>query len=79
MRVEGVDYVRFPRRPRVRLRFFRPRQGDPRPDEDPQAMATRFLDKLRSVTSPVAAGRMRKTPGAGRRALRRCLGAAWAL
>jgi 1-acyl-sn-glycerol-3-phosphate acyltransferase len=52
-----TDYVRFPRRPRVALRFFAPRDGGPRRDEDPAAMAARFLDEIRVLAPPVAAGR----------------------
>ena len=56
--IEGTtDYVRFPRRPRVRLSFFEPMGGDPRDGEAPQAMATRFLGEVRQRVPPVAAGR----------------------
>jgi 1-acyl-sn-glycerol-3-phosphate acyltransferase len=58
--IEGTtDYVRFPRRPRVRLSFFEPAGGPPRADEDPQAMAARLLDEIRQRVPPVAAGRRR--------------------
>jgi 1-acyl-sn-glycerol-3-phosphate acyltransferase len=56
--IEGTtDYVRFPRRPRVRLSFFEPAEGPPRDAEAPPAMAARFLDELRRRVPPVAAGR----------------------
>src|SRR3954464_16101821 len=36
--IEGTsDLTGFPRRPRIRLRFFDPAGGQPRPDEDPAA------------------------------------------
>lgn len=53
----AVDYVRFPRRPRVTLEFFEPRGGQPRPDEEPSDLASRLLDELRDRVAPVPAGR----------------------
>jgi 1-acyl-sn-glycerol-3-phosphate acyltransferase len=56
--VEGAtDYVRFPRRPRVSIEFFEPASGQPRPNEEPQALAARLLDELRSRVLPAPAGR----------------------
>lgn len=56
--VEGTtDYVRFPRRPRVRVTFFRPQKGDTRPDEAPAEVATRLLDEIRTRVPPTPAGR----------------------
>lgn len=56
--VEGTtDYVRFPRRPRVEIRFFPPAGGDPRAGEDPQQLATRLLDEIRDRVPPLTAGR----------------------
>jgi 1-acyl-sn-glycerol-3-phosphate acyltransferase len=52
-----TEYVRFPRRPRVRISFFAPAGGDPRPDEDPAALAARLLDELRARVPPAPAGR----------------------
>src|SRR4051812_39538644 len=44
--VEGTtDYVRFPKRPRVRMTFFEPETGQPQPGEDPAALAARYLDE----------------------------------
>jgi 1-acyl-sn-glycerol-3-phosphate acyltransferase len=55
--VEGAtDFVRFPRRPRVRVGFFRP-AGKPAEAENEQQLATRLLDELRERVPPVAAGR----------------------
>jgi 1-acyl-sn-glycerol-3-phosphate acyltransferase len=56
--VEGTtEYVRFPRRPRVRVTFYRPSGGDPRPDEEPAVLAARLLDELRARVPPAPAGR----------------------
>jgi 1-acyl-sn-glycerol-3-phosphate acyltransferase len=56
--VEGAtDYVRFPTRPRVRLRFAMPRGGGPKPGEDPSMLAARLLGELRERVPPVPAGR----------------------
>lgn len=56
--VEGAtDYVRFPRRPRVRVTCFEPTSGQPRPGEDPGELATRLLDEIRRWVPPVQAGR----------------------
>lgn len=52
-----TDYAKFPKRPRVRVRFFRPSGGDYRPGEDPGEFATRLLDEIRATTAPVHAGR----------------------
>jgi 1-acyl-sn-glycerol-3-phosphate acyltransferase len=56
--VEGTtDYVRFPRRPCVRVSFFCPREGDPRPDEEPAELAARLLEEIRERVLPIPAGR----------------------
>lgn len=56
--VEGAtDYVRFPRRPRVRVTFMPPDGGDPAPGEDPGALAARLLAQVRERVPPVPAGR----------------------
>ena len=52
-----TDFVRFPRRPRVTVRFFPP-SGEPRrPDEEPAAFAARLLAEVRRVSPPTPAGR----------------------
>jgi 1-acyl-sn-glycerol-3-phosphate acyltransferase len=58
-----TDLVRFPRRPRVRITFFEPASGQPRPDDDPSELATRLLSELRERVPPVAAGRQPPAPG----------------
>jgi 1-acyl-sn-glycerol-3-phosphate acyltransferase len=55
----ATEYVRFPRRPRVSVEFFEPASGQPRPGEDPQALAARLLDELRRLVPPAPAGRRR--------------------
>jgi 1-acyl-sn-glycerol-3-phosphate acyltransferase len=56
--IEGTtDYVRFPRRPRVTVRFFPPEDGGIRPGEDAQAFSTRLLRELRGRVPVVPAGR----------------------
>ena len=56
--VEGAtEYVRFPRRPRVRVTFFRPATGDPQPGEEAPVLAARLLDEIRDRVAPSPAGR----------------------
>jgi 1-acyl-sn-glycerol-3-phosphate acyltransferase len=56
--IEGTtDYVRFPRRPRIRVTFMAPDGGDPAPGEDPGALAARLLAQVREQVPPVPAGR----------------------
>jgi 1-acyl-sn-glycerol-3-phosphate acyltransferase len=52
-----VDFAKFPRRPRVRVRFFNPAGGDYRIGEDHGEFAARLLEEIRAGTPPVAAGR----------------------
>jgi len=53
----SVDYTKFPRRPRVSVRFFAPAGGDCRLGEDHGEFAARLLEQIRADTPPVAAGR----------------------
>jgi 1-acyl-sn-glycerol-3-phosphate acyltransferase len=56
--VEGTtEYARFPRRPRVRVTFFRPAAGDPQPGEEAPVLAARLLDEIRDRVAPSPAGR----------------------
>jgi 1-acyl-sn-glycerol-3-phosphate acyltransferase len=56
--VEGTtDYVRFPRRPCVKVTFFRPAAGEPRPGEEAPVLSARLLDEVRDRVLPTAAGR----------------------
>ncbi len=62
--VEGTtEYVRFPRRPRVRVTFFPPQKGDARPGESPAEVATRLLDEIRTRVPPTPAGRRARVGG----------------
>jgi 1-acyl-sn-glycerol-3-phosphate acyltransferase len=56
--IEGTtDLTRFPRRPRVSVRFFEPAGGQARPDEQPGELAARLLAEIRELVPPAAAGR----------------------
>jgi 1-acyl-sn-glycerol-3-phosphate acyltransferase len=58
VRVTGTtDIVRFPRRPRIGVHFFRPESGQPQPDENPARLGKRLLAEIREGAPPVAAGR----------------------
>ena len=50
-------FARFPRRPRVSLRFFEPASGQTDPSESAAGLAQRLLDELRALAPPVDAGR----------------------
>jgi 1-acyl-sn-glycerol-3-phosphate acyltransferase len=52
-----IDYARFPKRPRVRVRWFRPERGDYRPGEDPGEFSARLVAEIRSHAPIVASGR----------------------
>ncbi|MDX6582891.1 MAG: 1-acyl-sn-glycerol-3-phosphate acyltransferase [Solirubrobacterales bacterium] len=52
-----TDYARFPKRPRVRIRFSLPAEGDHRPGEDPTAFSARLLAQIRAEVPVVASGR----------------------
>jgi 1-acyl-sn-glycerol-3-phosphate acyltransferase len=56
-----VDFVRFPKRPRVRVEFFRPRGGQPQPGEDAAAISTRLVEEIRERAGIVTGGRRRTT------------------
>jgi 1-acyl-sn-glycerol-3-phosphate acyltransferase len=55
-----TDFVRFPRRPRVRVSFFEPADGQPEPGEEPSALAARLLEELRERVPPSPGGRNRR-------------------
>ncbi len=52
-----TDYVRFPKRPRVGVRFSLPAEGDYRPGEDPTEFAARLLAELRAGVPRTISGR----------------------
>jgi len=56
--IEGsTDYVRFPKRPRVTIRFFEPAGGQMREGEEPGALAVRLLAEVRERVPPTPGGR----------------------
>jgi len=58
--IEGTsDLTGFPRRPRIRLRFFDPAGGQPRPDEDPAELSARLLAEIRELVPPSISYRKR--------------------
>jgi 1-acyl-sn-glycerol-3-phosphate acyltransferase len=58
--IEGTaDLTGFPRRPRVRLRFFEPSGGQARPDEEPAEIAIRLMAEIRAQVSPALSYRKR--------------------
>jgi len=54
-----ADLTGFPRRPRIKVRFFDPAGGQPRPDEDPGELSARLLAEIRAITPPVISYRKR--------------------
>ncbi len=65
--VEGTsDLTGFPFRPRIRVRFFDPAGGQPRPEEDPAELSARLLAELRALVPPSISYRKRAKapPGA---------------
>ena len=58
--IEGTsDLTGFPRRPRLRVRFFDPAGGQPRPDEDPGELSARLLAEIRELVPPSISYRKR--------------------
>jgi 1-acyl-sn-glycerol-3-phosphate acyltransferase len=49
--------ARFPKRPRIRVRFFEPASGQTNASETAAALAQRLLDEIRAIAPPVDAGR----------------------
>jgi 1-acyl-sn-glycerol-3-phosphate acyltransferase len=62
--IEGTsDLTGFPRRPRLRVSFFDPAGGQPRPDEDPGELSARLLSEIRAQVAPSISYRKRKAAG----------------
>jgi 1-acyl-sn-glycerol-3-phosphate acyltransferase len=60
--IEGTsDLTGFPRRPRLRIRFFDPAGGQPRPDEDPGELSARLLAEVRALVPPSISYRKRSS------------------
>ncbi len=58
--IEGTsDLTGFPRRPRLRVRFFEPAGGQARPDEQPGELAVRLLAEIRELVPPSISARKR--------------------
>src|ERR1700742_2974735 len=58
--IEGTaDLTGFPRRPRLRVRFFDPAGGQPRPDEEPGELSARLLAEIRALVPPSISYRKR--------------------
>lgn len=55
-----VDIVGFPRRPRLRVEFFEPAGGQPRPDETAIGLTKRVMAEVRDRAPVAAAGRRKK-------------------
>ena len=61
--IEGTaDLTGFPRRPRIRLRFFDPAGGQPQAGEDPGELSARLLAEIRELVPPVISYRKRGAP-----------------
>jgi 1-acyl-sn-glycerol-3-phosphate acyltransferase len=54
-----ADLTGFPRRPHLKVRFFDPAGGQPRPDEDPAALSARLLAEIRAIAPPAISYRKR--------------------
>ncbi len=50
----------FPRRPRLRTRFFEPAAGQPRAGEEPGEIAVRLLAEIRGQVAPSVSYRKRR-------------------
>lgn len=58
--IEGTsDLTGFPRRPRLRIRFFEPTGGQARSGEDPAELAARLLAEIRALVPPSISARKR--------------------
>jgi 1-acyl-sn-glycerol-3-phosphate acyltransferase len=56
----AVDIVRFPKRPRIRVEFFEPVGGQPRPGESAIALTRRAMTEIRAAAPYAVPGRTRK-------------------
>lgn len=60
-----TDVPRFPKRPRITVRFYRPAGGGLQPGETAAELGARLLAELRAVAPITAAGRRRREPRQG--------------
>jgi 1-acyl-sn-glycerol-3-phosphate acyltransferase len=59
--VEGTtEITSFPRRPRLRTRFFEPASGQARPGEEPAEIAARLLAEIRALVPPSLSARKQR-------------------
>jgi 1-acyl-sn-glycerol-3-phosphate acyltransferase len=56
----AVDIARFPKRPRVRIEFFEPRDGQPHEGESAVSLTKRLMAEVRAAAPPVPLGRRAK-------------------
>jgi 1-acyl-sn-glycerol-3-phosphate acyltransferase len=56
----AVDVVRFPKRPRIRVEFFEPAGGPPRPGETAVGLTKRTMAEVRARAPSAVPGRRRK-------------------
>jgi 1-acyl-sn-glycerol-3-phosphate acyltransferase len=54
-----ADLTGFPRRAKIKARFFDPAGGQPRPDEDPGELSARLLAEIRAIAPPALSYRKR--------------------
>jgi 1-acyl-sn-glycerol-3-phosphate acyltransferase len=54
-----ADLTGFPRRPRIKVHFFDPAGGQPRPDEQPADLSARLLAEIRALAPPAISYRKR--------------------
>jgi 1-acyl-sn-glycerol-3-phosphate acyltransferase len=54
-----TDLTGFPKRPRVKVQFFDPVGGQPRPDEEPADLSARLLAEIRALSPPTLGFRKR--------------------
>jgi 1-acyl-sn-glycerol-3-phosphate acyltransferase len=66
-----TDIARFPRRPRIHVRFFAPAGGGLQPGESPADVSARVLAELRALAPVTPAGRRPSEPAGGADARRR--------
>jgi len=61
----AVDIVRFPKRPRLRVEFFEPADGQPRDGESAVSLTRRTMAEIRATAPPAVAGRRRRADNSG--------------
>jgi 1-acyl-sn-glycerol-3-phosphate acyltransferase len=54
-----ADLTGFPKRPRIKVHFFDPAGGQPRPDEDPGDLSARLMAEIRAIAPPALSYRKR--------------------